>query len=273
LLTDFEADATAAYEVRVNGTPRGPMTGLQGLDRELGGALSPGVHIAHGGPGVGKTAFCLQIAATCGFPALFVTCEMASLELLRRHTARETGTFLGRLKSGELVPADAVALARKAAAAAPLLTFADATRVAAAPAWLRQAAEVARGESPHFLIVIDSTHSWAEGVAADAPEYEAINAAIATLRGLASALDCPILAVAERNRASMNTGGLSAAASSRKFEYSAESVWDLSREKDTPPDAAGEVLVNLTLAKNRNGAAGRKLALKFHGALQRFREG
>ena len=43
-----------------------------------------------------------------------ISCEMALLELLRRHTARTTGTYLGRLKSGELAPQEAVLLARRA---------------------------------------------------------------------------------------------------------------------------------------------------------------
>ena len=159
LLGELEADATAAYEARVNGTARGPVTGIRSLDRELGGALAPGVHIAHGGAGVGKSALCLQIAAKCGTPCLYLTAEMSPLELLRRHIARETGTFLGRLKSGEFAPNPVVELAQRAAAAAPLIAFADATRAPAKVRWLADAAEIARGESEHFLIVIDSLHS------------------------------------------------------------------------------------------------------------------
>ena len=272
LLGEWEAEATAAYEAKVNGTLRGPVTGLPKLDRELGGALTPGVHFVHGSPGVGKTGFVLQLAAECGFPALLVTCEMAPLELFRRHTARVTGNFLGRLKSGEFRPNDSLNLAREAAAAAPLLAIADATRAPAQYGWLHQAAEVTRGEAEHFLVVIDSVHSWSEGLADDKPEYEALNTAIATLRMLANSLACPVVGVAERNRASMDKGGLSASAGTRRFEYGAESVLDLSRKEDATADAAGEVDVKLTIRKNRNGAAGRSFDLKFHGALQRFRE-
>ena len=41
---------------------------------------------------------------------------------------------------------------------------------------------------------------------------------------------------------------------------------------EKPPDAGGEVPVFLTVSKNRNGTAGRKVPLMFHGALQEFRE-
>jgi len=66
--------------------------------------------------------------------------------------------------------------------------------------------------------------------------------------------------------------GLSAGAGSRKLEYAAESVWDLQREQDAQPDASGEVPVSLKLVKNRSGVVGRTISLRFHGALQRFRE-
>ena len=272
LLEDWQADAEAAHQAKTTGKPRGPITALAGLDRELGGCLHPGVNIVHGTPGVGKTAFALQVAASCGCPALLVTCEMAPLELFRRVTARVTGTFLGRLKSGEMPPRESLLLARRAAEQTPLLAFADATRAFAPPEWLRDAALAVRGDAPHLLIVVDSVHSWAEGAPGEASEYDALNAALAALRHLASELECPVLAIAERNRASMERGGLSAGAGTRKIEYGAEAVIDLARPEDAAPDASGEVVVTARLVKNRHGAVGRKVKLRWHGALQRFEE-
>jgi replicative DNA helicase len=272
LLGEWEADARAANEARVTQTPRGAVTGLGALDRELGGALVPGTHILHAGPGVGKTAFALQAAASCGCPALYVTCEMSRLELFRRHVARVTSTYLGRLKSGELLPADSLTLAKRGAAAAPRLTIADATTAPASPMWIRAAAEATRDTAEHFLLVVDSVHSWADAIAEGAPEYEALNAGLAALRQLASGLGCAVLTIAERNRASMTSGGLSAGAGTRKIEYGAETVLELSRKEDAIADAGGEVDIALKIAKNRNGSPGGKLSLKFQGALQRFRE-
>jgi replicative DNA helicase len=272
LLGEWDADVEAAYAARRANRPRGPVTGLPKLDDALGGALAPGLHEPHGGPGAGKSALLWQIAATCGFPCLFVTCEMGPLELLRRLTARVTGTHLRTLKAGDLDPSKAKELARRAVREVTDLVIVDATRAFAAPEWLRRAAEVARGDSEHLLLALDSIHTWADGAPVDVPEYERVSAAVDALRTLAAELSCPILAVTERNRASMQSGGLSAGAGSRKLEYAAESVWDLQRDPEALPDAAGEVPVTLRLAKNRNGAAGHKIALRFHGGLQRFRE-
>jgi len=269
LLGLWEADATAAHQARLSGIPRGPVTGLEKLDRDLGGALEQGVHVVHGQPGAGKTAFALQVAVNCGAPALFVSCEMSALELLRRVTARTTNTYLGRLKSGEFTPVDSLALAKQAVSACPSFYLCDATKAPAPPQYLL---DIANGLPPGLLIVVDSVHSWAEAIGGGESEYEALNYGLAALRGLASTLNCPVLGVAERNRMSMKAGGMSAGAGTRKIEYGAETVMDLKREESSSPDAAGEVPITLVFAKNRNGAAGKKVELKFHGALQRFRE-
>jgi replicative DNA helicase len=198
---------------------------------------------------------------------------MGPLELLRRITARATKTFLGRLKTGEKSPEEARALVRRAIATTPNLALVDATREPALPSLLLAAAEVIRGESPHLLIVVDSVHSWTEGLGSDgASEYDALNFSLASLRRLSSQLACPILAVAERNRVAMDKGGLSAGAGTRKLEYGAESLWDLKRQAEEREDAEREVSVSLVLEKNRNGAPGKRVPLKFKGATQTFRE-
>jgi len=270
LLGAWEQDAQTAHEAHKGATARGPLSGFPPLDRELGGCFSPGLHIVHGQPGSGKTAFALQIAAQCGCPCLLLSCEMAPLELLRRHTARVTGTYLGRLKSGELSPAESLALVRRACVAAPLLALADGTRAYASPSWLRDAALAAKGEEPYLLVVVDSVHSWAEGAGVEASEYETLGAAILGLRSLSHTLSCPVLAVSERNRDAMKGGGLSAGAGTRKIEYGAETVIDLTRDMTRRDDGAGEVEITLKLAKNRHGAAGRELPFSFHGAKQEF---
>jgi len=275
LFPDLLAEFTAANEAYLNGTPRGALSGIPKLDRELGGAFQPGVHILHAGSGAGKTALAGQMAARAGCPALYISAEMGLLELARRHIARETETYLGRLKTGELSPPAAMELARQTAAALPDLALVDATLSPAYPTWIKDRAEAIRGRSPHLLIVIDSIHSWAESFPTNegGSEYDTLNYALKSLRDLAAALACPVLGIAERNRGSREKGGIAASAGSRKFEYGAETVLSLERKDDVQPDANGEVPVTLKLEKNRNGAAGRSVPLKFHGALQRFTEG
>lgn len=274
LLSDFRADADAAHESRKSGQPRGAISGLPTFDRELNGAFAPGLNMVTGNAGTGKTALLLQIASECKCPALFVTCEMAPVELLRRLTARITGTYLGRLKSGELSGAKVEEMARLAINAVPDLFILDVTRGTATPLQLLAQATVCREQYPdekHFLMAIDSLQTYTQSLSLDtgASEYESLNASIRQLQMMASELQQPLLLTSERNRDSMKSGGLNAGAGTRKIEYQAETVIDLDRE-DTPPDAKGDVVITLKLAKNRHGTVGKKIPLTFNGALQRF---
>lgn len=271
VLGDLRAQADASHAARVSGQPRGPISGFKSLDLELGGAFEPGLHMVHGNAGAGKTAFALQVASACGFPALFVSCEMAPSELLRRMTARATSTFLGRLRSGEMPGSEVEKLARQAIATAPRLSILDATRNPAPLQHLLDCAQIVRGDGRQLLLVVDSLHSWAQGLNSGLPEYESLNAGLSDLSRLAKHIDSPLLVISERNRDSMKSGGINAGAGTRRIEYGAETVIDLDREVDAQESSAGEVPVTLKLGKNRHGGAGKKVNLFFHGAHQRFR--
>ena len=158
LVAEFVADAEAAWRARDSGELRGPVTGLPKLDVALGSYLAPGVHIAQAAPGAGKTALALQVAAQCGFPALFVSAEMGALEIFRRLIARETQTFLGRLKTGELEPQEARRLALETAGRLPHFALMDGTGGYAAPEYIRDVVEGLRNKAQvlHALVVIDS---------------------------------------------------------------------------------------------------------------------
>ena len=62
LLDALAAETRQAADDRRRGRPLGPISGFPSLDRELGGAFSPGIHILGAVPGLGKTALALQIA-------------------------------------------------------------------------------------------------------------------------------------------------------------------------------------------------------------------
>lgn len=281
----YLAAADLAHAANVAGRPLGPVTGLKSLDKLLGYQLQRGVHILHGNTGSGKTAFCLQTAAACGFPALYLTCEMDPVELIRRIIARVTLTPLSDLKNGSIAPQVMAHLFQRAADACPSLAILDATRgpVPASAkddkdlANIEAAANYVRNGGP-CLVVIDSLHSWAPQVhGAAMTEYEALNQGIIDLVNLAAALDSPVLAIAEQNRASMGQvakGGsdaaLNAGAGTRKIEYQAETVLSLYRKFDQPTD---EAEITLEVAKNRNGSIGKTgRAYTFNGSFMRFTE-
>ena len=283
LIGDLRADAEAAYKAKQAGRPRGPVTGLSKLDAALGGYLQPGLHVLQAAPGAGKTAFALQAASTCQFPSLIVSAEMPTIELFRRLIARETQTFLQRLKTGELGPREVERLALATAEKLPQLALIDGLRGFASPEIIRDNAKALRErmKADHCLIIIDSLQIWARSsrgpMSAPASEYDVLNAALVTAADIAADIACPILLVSHRNRASQATGGMHASKGSGDIEYMTETVIDLERKKnkegtEVGPDAAEEIDIQAKIHKNRNGVAGTSIDLKFSGRLQHFRE-
>lgn len=265
-------DAEANAEARRTGQKRGPITGLAGLDRVLGGFMRPGVHLLQAAPGAGKTAFCLQAATDCQCPALYVAAEQPPHVLFERVIARQTKTFLEKLRSGELPPAEVERLARQTAQQAARLAFLDGTLSAVSPSMILQAAEVLRDrfETSSVLIVLDSIQVWARRIHPDLGEYDRVTAAADNADALGLELSCPVLGVSHRNRMGQRSGDkLHAGKGSGDLEYAGQSVMDLDAA-----DSKGEVLTDATLliCKNRWGAQQVELSLQFEGRLQRFRE-
>jgi replicative DNA helicase len=261
-----------------NDTPLGPKVALSSrLSRAVGGRIPLGVSVIHGAPGTAKTALVNQLAAEAGCPSILVTCEMPPLVLLHRHAARVTRTFLSKFTSGELPPGEWKTLIERTIEALPDLSMLDGTRGPVPVDRIRECAEEAKAEadSDHLLVVIDSAHSWVRGSGATgATEYEATNAALQSLQRLAADQSCSVFIVAEQNRASMGTDRQEASAGSRVFEYSAELIIALTRDRDAKPDPMhGEIPIVATLAKNRHGDAGERIDLRFSGRLMTFREG
>lgn len=275
LIADLRADADAAFSARETGRPRGPVSGMPALDELIGGALAPGIHVLQGAPGCGKSALALQIAACCQFPCLFVSAEMGPLELFRRLISRHTDIFLNRLKTGELEPAAVERLAIDTARACADLAIFDATRGGGDLLAIEAAVAALTGRSGQCLVVIDSLHQWAAGLTAatGATEYDGLGAALSALTAIATSTGSPVLTIAHRNRQGQRGGGgLHAAKGHGGIEYAAESVIDLNLDESQKFEviAGADRLVNLTLEKNRHGAAGASLTLRFSPRLQRF---
>lgn len=94
-------------------------------------------------------------------------------------------------------------------------------------------------------------------------EYEVLGRRLRDIQGVVRQTRCAILLVAERNRQSMQDGGLHAGAGHRGIEYGAESVMSLQAQdmlslsaNGERPVTSGERPVTLILSKNRNGACG-----------------
>lgn len=259
------------------GVKPGPITGLSHLDELLGGRLIPGLHILQAAPGQGKTALAQQIAGECGFPCMFLTVEMAPQELFRRAISRVTKTPLTQFSA----PMDRQRLsdlAWQTVKLLPTVAYLDGSQQACSVAEVERYAETMRAvrDKKQVLVVIDSLHAWSRQLAMISrkieTEFDAVNNAVRQAQQLALRLGSPILALAHRNRVGQAKGGLFASKGSGEIEYAAESVLELDRDPDEPDEIAGEIPMTVELLKNRNGAAGAQVQLRFCGLYQTFRD-
>jgi len=259
------------------GRKPGPDTGIPKLDKAIGGYMDEGVFILQGVPGAGKTALALQVAVDCQMPVMFVTCEMSPEELFRRIAARVSGVPLSGLRPGGPVSDDSAQGAfRMAARVSSELWFYDSRRDAMTPEALRQA--LISEKAGIRLVVIDSLHAWSIGLNQRMTEYEALNNTMDVLRSLATEFHVPFLVVAERNRASMASGGMSAVAGTRRVEYGCDCMIELKvieeEEVKGSPLNTHRTTVNVMarITKNRFGAPGVPIPLQLRLAQQSFEQ-
>lgn len=271
------ADNDAAVVAQQTGQARGPCTGIAPLDEALGGFFETGLHSIQANTGAGKTALALQIASDCQFPVLYVSAEMPVLELFRRLIARQTSTFLGKLKTGEL-SSDAIhKLALTTVSNLSQIALMDATAGLASLDLIGETATKlkARFNAKTVLVTIDSLHVWARSLMrGQGNEFEIVSEGTARATELAAILDAPIIALCHRNREgnkSKGGAGLHAARGSGDIEYESWSVLDLHRDMEEREDASGEVPVTMRFYKNRSNGVTAPVETMFCGRLQSFR--
>lgn len=266
------------YECKAKGVPFGPLTPWEKVTKAWGGAIPQGLHTILGGPGAGKSAFALQLAAECGCPCIFVTCEMTPEELLRRIAARVNRTKIGDFKNGNMSGPEAYNLVYDALETCPELYIANGMTEYISSEQIISFAEQIRKDNGHVLIVIDSLHSWVQSDTSpsSASEYDRLNAAVGQLLAIAATLKCPVIAVTEQNRASFGKHApeekLHAGAGSRKLEYSPETVLSLRTGADSELRMNYDKDMVLTFEKNRNGEQGQKIELIFQSGYMGFKE-
>jgi replicative DNA helicase len=160
------------------------------------------LHILQATPGAGKTVLALQIASDCQYPALYVSAEMPALELFRRLIARQTKTFLGKIK-GELSSPDVERLALATVKNLGHLALMDATVGLANIDFIRQTVEAMKEthKARTALVVLDSLHVWARAlVRGISGEFEIVSEGTHRATELSAVLGTPILAICHRNR-------------------------------------------------------------------------
>lgn len=241
----------------------GLRTGIDGLDRLLGGLQDGRLYVIAARPSMGKSLLALQIARHAAMAeqqrVLFASLEMSDSETAQRHLAAESGVSPDRLHLGQIEDRDWPKLLKAAAktAGAPfhLLDDGDLSLMT-----LRgQTRQVAVRHGDLRLVVVD----YLQLLRADQPtgnRVEDVSAFSRGLKRLARELKCPVIAVAQLNRSVESRPDkrpqLADLRESGQIEADADVVCMLYRDDYYDQDSERPGEMDILIRKNRQGRLG-----------------
>ncbi|MEO8138567.1 MAG: replicative DNA helicase [Gemmatimonadota bacterium] len=260
---------------QITGVP----SGFKDLDELTTGFQPNDLIIVAARPSMGKTAFCLNLAAhaaEAGKGVAVFSLEMSKESLVQRLLCAEARVDSQRVRRGSLSDSDFTLLARAAGVLSSCPIWIDDTP-ALTLLEMRSKARRLRMENDVALIVVDylqlmRSPSYAEN------RVQEISDISRSLKALARELEVPVIALSQLSRASEQRGGdrkpiLSDLRDSGAIEQDADIVLFIHRpEMYEPMDKEGnsnEGRAELIVAKHRNGPTGH-LDLYFHKQFTRF---
>lgn len=248
-------------------------TGWGDLDDVVGG-LRPGqLAIVGARPSVGKSVIAANVAATAcksGTGVHLASLEMTRSEVMYRMFAAHATVDLGSLVNHRLTEADWTRLSAKVSAVREWPLWVD-DQAGQSLAQLRARAKRTARRTGLGLIVVDYLQLMAPRDRR-APREQQVGELSEGLKVLAKDLGVPVLALAQVNRGPADRTDkrpmMSDLRESGRIEADADHVWLLHRQDLVDPESTtGELEV--IVAKNRNGPAGRTVTLGFQGNYSR----
>jgi replicative DNA helicase len=260
---------------QVTGVP----SGFKDLDELTTGFQPSDLVIVAARPSMGKTAFCLNIAAHAaetGHGVAIFSLEMSKESLVQRLLCAEARVDSQRVRRGSLSDTDFTMLARAAGVLSSCPIWIDDTP-ALTLLEMRSKARRLRLENEVKLIVLDYLQLMRSPAYAENRVQE-ISDISRSLKALARELEIPVLALSQLSRASEQRGGerkpiLSDLRDSGAIEQDADVVLFIHRpEMYEPMDKEGnsnEGKAELIVAKHRNGPTA-TITVAFQGHYSRF---
>lgn len=259
---------------------RGIPTGYPDMDNILAGFQKSDLVILAARPSIGKTTFALdlarQIATREKVPVGIFSLEMSSDQLIDRMLAAQSGVDLWRLRTGHLKTGEGDDDFQRIGEAMGVLSEAPIFIDDAGSANVMEMRTMARRlQSEHNvgLIIIDYLQLM-EGRGGGDNRVNEISEISRALKQLARELNIPIIALSQLSRAvearSPQIPKLSDLRESGSIEQDADIVMFLYREDREKPDTPNKNIVEVHIAKHRNGPIGR-LSLYFNETSTTFK--
>ncbi|MBI4499690.1 MAG: replicative DNA helicase [Gemmatimonadetes bacterium] len=258
----------------------GVKSGFIDLDKMTDGFQKSDLVVVAARPSMGKTAFCLNVAAHAAvynkLPVVIFSLEMSREQLVERLLASEALIDLGRLRTGKLRDEDFPKLSRAAGQIGSAAIWIDDT-----PAMnlleLRSKARRLKSEHDVALFVIDYLQLLNAPRESENRQAE-ISFISRSLKSLARELRTPVVTLSQLSRGPEQRGGdrrpmLSDLRDSGAIEQDADVVLFIYRPEKYPdiieksPEKKG--IAEVHVAKHRNGPTG-TVTLTFHESFTRF---
>lgn len=258
--------------------PTGLSTGFPDLDKRMNGGLHPGqLIILAARPGVGKSAFAMQVAlhfALAARPSLFCSQEMPESDLMDRITSLHTRIPLGRvIRANEMTSDDYDRLTALAPQLLNTPLMLDEQPSLTLMAVRNKVRKAARQLGRLGLLVVDYLQlmvSEESGQSRNA-EIEQISRG---LKQLAKEFGMPVIALSQLSRKCEERPNRRPLASdlrdSGAIEQDADAILTLYRDEIYNPDSAYKGLAELGIIKNRQGPTGGFVGLAYQGEYTRF---
>ncbi len=260
--------AITRLEARANGEAQtgSVESGFKDLDNLLGGLHGSELLIIAARPSMGKTAFALNIAEHVSIniqrPVLFISLEMAAIELTERMLCSLSRVNGHRLRNGTLRQEDRLRLIQKAGQISKAKMYIDDSHSQKMSEIAAAARRIKRKENDLALIVVDYLQL-IEPENSNDPRQEQVAKIARRLKGLAKELAVPVLCLAQLNRQAEDGSGrpkLSHLRESGAIEQDADVVMFVHRKdyyrgaEEIDPENEGKA--QIIIAKQRNGPIG-----------------
>ena len=255
----------------------GVPTGFKDLDTKTAGLQPADLIIVAARPGMGKTAFSLNIAshaAFSGYGVAVFSLEMAKEQLALRLLCSEARVDNSKVRTGYLSDRDFPKLATAAGRLHDALIFIDDTPAISVLELRAKARRIARDREKKLGLIIVDYLQLMRGTGAAQNREQEISEISRSLKALAKELNVPVLAVSQLNRRvedrNDKTPQLSDLRESGAIEQDADVIAFIYREAAYNPKSDDNT-ATITIAKQRNGPTG-DLSLTFLREFTRFED-
>ena len=240
----------------------GLTSGFRDLDKFTSGWQNSDLIIVAARPAMGKTSFCLNLAANAALlakvPVAIFSLEMSREQLVQRMLSSAAMIDQQKLRTGRLLDKEWIALTSALGPLAEAPIYIDDTP-AISVREIRAKTRRLKAEKGLGLVVIDYLQLMSTGRRVESRQQE-ISEISRSLKALARELDIPIIALSQLSRAVEQSQdkrpSLSHLRESGALEQDADIVMFIYRDEYYNPESEKKAIAEIIIAKHRNGPVG-----------------